>query len=178
MNPVIRIDDEVMEALRKKAIDLNMVFGTPNTTLRKVLGLDANIPTGEASLNPLYSKLNDAPKEIDKGEGSKMTAKASTLVIHAPLSQPGKKSFQEVFDDLIGEGYIIYGRDKNKLQIPGSPVVLLSNDQRRRAEGVIKALHPTSKSAAGKQRYDVHVDKWTEVPYRREALNRCGVAII
>ncbi len=178
MNPIVRIDDEVMDALRKKAIELNLVFESPNTTLRKVLGLDTKTLPGKVGSNPGESELNNASKEAQEGKGAEMITKAATLVIHAPLSQPGKKSFQEVFNDLIGEGYIIYGRDKSKLQIPGSPVVLLSNDQRRRAEGSLKALTPTNKSAAGKQRYDVHVDKWMEVPYRRERLNRCGVAVI
>ena len=40
MTPVIRIDDQVMDELKKRAVDLGLVFEPPNTTLRKVLGLD------------------------------------------------------------------------------------------------------------------------------------------
>ena len=39
MTPVIRVDDEVMNELKKKAIDLELVFSTPNEVLRAVLGL-------------------------------------------------------------------------------------------------------------------------------------------
>ena len=39
MAPVIRIDDEVMDKLKKRAIDLGLVFSTPNEVLRAVLGL-------------------------------------------------------------------------------------------------------------------------------------------
>jgi phosphoglycolate phosphatase-like HAD superfamily hydrolase len=40
MTPVIRIDDQVMEELKKKAVNLGLVFGTPNEVLRTMLGLD------------------------------------------------------------------------------------------------------------------------------------------
>jgi hypothetical protein len=43
MAPVIRIDDEVMDELKKRAIDLGLVFEPPNATLRKVLGLDMDM---------------------------------------------------------------------------------------------------------------------------------------
>ena len=38
--PVIRIDDEVMNELKKKATELGLVFEPPNTTLRTILGLE------------------------------------------------------------------------------------------------------------------------------------------
>ncbi len=43
MTPVIRIDDEVMDELKKRAVSLGLVFEPPNATLRKVLGLDAPV---------------------------------------------------------------------------------------------------------------------------------------
>jgi hypothetical protein len=43
MAPVIRIDDEVMGELKKRAIALDKVFEAPNTILRIVLGLDSQI---------------------------------------------------------------------------------------------------------------------------------------
>jgi len=42
MTPVIRIDDQVMEELKKRAVNLGLVFEPPNATLRRVLGLDAD----------------------------------------------------------------------------------------------------------------------------------------
>jgi hypothetical protein len=40
MTPVIRIDDEVMDGLKKKAVDSGLVFSTPNEVLRAIFGLD------------------------------------------------------------------------------------------------------------------------------------------
>jgi hypothetical protein len=40
MNPVIRVDEEVMETLKQEAVKLGLVFEPPNTTLRKILRLD------------------------------------------------------------------------------------------------------------------------------------------
>lgn len=38
--PVMRVDDEVLDALKKKAIELDLVFSTPNQVLRNIFGLD------------------------------------------------------------------------------------------------------------------------------------------
>lgn len=38
--PTIRIDDDVMRDLQRRALDLGLVFRTPNDVLRSVLGLD------------------------------------------------------------------------------------------------------------------------------------------
>ncbi len=43
MTPVIRIDDEVMGELKKRAVNLGLVFEPPNTVLRMVLGLDSKV---------------------------------------------------------------------------------------------------------------------------------------
>jgi len=39
MAPVIRVDEEVMDELKNRAVKLSFVFGTPNDVLRAVLGL-------------------------------------------------------------------------------------------------------------------------------------------
>ena len=39
MTPVVRIDDEVMDELKKRAVDWCLVFSTPNEVLRAVFGL-------------------------------------------------------------------------------------------------------------------------------------------
>ncbi|AII60220.1 hypothetical protein X793_05575 [Dehalococcoides mccartyi CG4] len=41
--PVIRIDAEVLEALKRHAVDMGLVFEPPNTTLRKILSLDEKL---------------------------------------------------------------------------------------------------------------------------------------
>ena len=38
--PTIRVDDQVMEALKLRAVQKGLVFGTPNGVLRSVLSLD------------------------------------------------------------------------------------------------------------------------------------------
>ena len=40
MTPIIRIDDEVMDELKTKAVHLGLIFGSPNEVLRAILGLD------------------------------------------------------------------------------------------------------------------------------------------
>ena len=52
MAPVIRIDDQVMDELKKQAIRLDLVFDSPNSTLRRILGLDMD----GNSVNPLLKK--------------------------------------------------------------------------------------------------------------------------
>ena len=42
MVPVIRIDNQVLEELKKEAIHLGQIFGTPNEVLRAILGLDVH----------------------------------------------------------------------------------------------------------------------------------------
>lgn len=104
----------------------------------------------------------------------------ATLVIHAPdyRVKDGAKSFEKVLGDGIGEGYAIGQKYISKLP-KGSNVVLLRKDRnRKRAEGILVKLVPTTKTPQGIQRYDVHVEKWTKVPYKSEKLNRFGVAVI
>ena len=40
MAPVIRIDEDVRRELERQAIELNLIFGTPNQVLRTILGLE------------------------------------------------------------------------------------------------------------------------------------------
>jgi hypothetical protein len=40
MTPVMRVDDEVMDKLKERAIDLGLVFSTPNEVLRAVFSID------------------------------------------------------------------------------------------------------------------------------------------
>ena len=51
MTPVIRIDDEVMNELKKRAIDFGLVFEPPNVTLRNILELDINNSGEKANEN-------------------------------------------------------------------------------------------------------------------------------
>ncbi len=49
MSPVIRIDDDVLGELKRRAVSLDMIFEAPNTVLREVLGLEK---VGTEELSP------------------------------------------------------------------------------------------------------------------------------
>jgi len=68
MTPVIRIDDEVMSTLKKRAIELGLVFEPPNTTLRRVLALDSQVLIDE--------------EEVPRSGGTVMS---KFLTIHTPI---------------------------------------------------------------------------------------------
>jgi hypothetical protein len=54
MTPVIRVDEEVMGELKKRAIALDKVFEPPNTILRIFLGLDLKVqPKTAAPTTPV-----------------------------------------------------------------------------------------------------------------------------
>jgi Dam-replacing HTH domain len=56
MTPVIRIDEEVMDELKKRAIVFGLVFDPPNTTLRRILELD-NVESSVVRKQREISKL-------------------------------------------------------------------------------------------------------------------------
>ena len=69
MTLVIRIDNEVMGELKKRAIDLGLVFEPPNTTLRGVLGLDVksladqSVKDKQVAKNEIEIKLNPSARK-------------------------------------------------------------------------------------------------------------------
>jgi hypothetical protein len=104
----------------------------------------------------------------------------ATLVIHAPKAmavQEQKRSFGSTFSSNIGDGYAIAAPLFARLH-PSCTVVLLSKDEKRRAEGTLVRLVATSKTKTGMQRYDVHFKDMKEVDYKPERLGRTGVAVI
>jgi hypothetical protein len=173
MTPVIRIDDEVMSELKKRATDLDLVFEPPNATLRIVLGLDS-----------LPSRQTQAAGSPTRGE--KTMTKAPTLVIHAPYSKgkPGAPySWEEYFQTGVGKGYAISQEEVSALT-SGSKVVVLRNDRnKKRVEGTLVELVRTNeKTSQGIQRYDVLFKDQVEVEYSykkpEEKLTRRGVKVI
>ena len=115
-----------------------------------------------------------------------------SLVIHAPeyqLVREGAKSFEDTFETGIGEAYALNSTILRQvfpegMIRPGWRVVLLCKDRRRRAEGELARLEPAIKDGRPWftknhiRRYDVYVENFEMVPYRPEALNRNGVAVI
>lgn len=103
-----------------------------------------------------------------------------TLVIHAPLSQvkrAGKKSFERTLKTGIGQGYAI-ARSLREHCKSNCRVVLLSKDEKKRAEGRLLRLVLTKKVGSGIQRYNVHTKAMKRVTYKPERLNRNGVAVL
>lgn len=109
-----------------------------------------------------------------------------TLVIHAPENKLGRddtKSFDDTFRTGIGKAYALNSKIFSKIS-PGCRVVLLCKVKKRRAEGQLVWLEPAIKDDSpwvtenGIQRYDVFVENFEKTPYKPEALNRNGVAVI
>lgn len=100
MTPVIRIDDDVMEALKRHAVRLGLVFESPNTTLRALLNLDqtnkADVETPgnpglpNTTLKTLLS-LDRTPRADDKTMGN-------------PEPPVLKRSYESARD--VGTGYL------------------------------------------------------------------------
>lgn len=104
----------------------------------------------------------------------------ATLVINAPKKQVdenNKKDFENTFSTGVGEGYAINSTLFSQIS-SGCKVVLLSKDEKKRAEGRLVKLVPTYKTNNNIQRYNVYVEGFARVPYRPESLNRNGIAVI
>ena len=102
------------------------------------------------------------------------------LVIHAPQWREEKenaRSFESTIRLGVGDGYAIYKYLVDQLT-PRCGVVIICKDKMERAEGILNKLVPTETTRNGIQRYDVHIDNIKPVAYKRERLNRCGVAVI
>jgi hypothetical protein len=70
--PVIRIDDDVMNELKKRAVELGLVFEPPNSTLRKILDLDKQLLSEEEKTEILAKAFGDdnLSEETDLDESS------------------------------------------------------------------------------------------------------------
>ncbi|RPI70681.1 MAG: hypothetical protein EHM38_05330 [Geobacteraceae bacterium] len=116
----------------------------------------------------------------------------TSLVIHAPeyqLAREGTKSFHDTFKTGVGNAYalnrtILAQVLPEGIIHPGWRVVLSGKDKKRRAEGELVRLEPAIKDGRpwftenGIRRFNVYIENLKVVPYRSEALNRNGVAVI
>jgi len=103
-----------------------------------------------------------------------------SLVINAPKQQVGKnnkKSFKDILYTGIGQGYALNKSILEKIQI-GCKVIVLSKDQRLRAEGTLIELIPTEMTNNHIQRFDVKIENLKNTQYKSEDLNRNGVNAI
>ena len=104
----------------------------------------------------------------------------ATLIIHAPKGKAdseGKRSFATTLQPGIGDSYAISKSDVDQLST-GDKVVVLSKDERRRAEGRLDKLVPNGRTETGMKRFDVHITELKEVDFRPESLGRTGVSVI
>jgi hypothetical protein len=90
-----------------------------------------------------------------------------TLVISAPKRtvELGSRSFENTFEKRVGEDYAIYSNLVEQLN-PGCAVILLSKDEKKRAEGKLVELEKTTVADNGVQRYNIHLENLKKVNYR------------
>ncbi len=109
MTPVIRIDDQVMNELKKRAIGLGLVFEPPNATLRIILGLDAAMKAiADEIVEEALKKFAENKNVIE----IKLNASSPEYVL-IPLPKdkrhffPGfKRSFELITDIGVSRAYI------------------------------------------------------------------------
>jgi hypothetical protein len=145
MTPTIRIDEEVMTALKKRAKELDLVFEPPNTTLRVVLGIDSK-----------PAVLGDFPSN-----NTQETNKQTTIVIHAPWNNEGGKtgepySVETYLHTGIAKNYAIAQNEVNALHAGDKVIVLRNNKNKARVEGMLVELIKREKKTKNFiQKYDV-----------------------
>jgi len=105
MVPVIRVDDEVFTELQQRAVDLGLVFGTPNQVLRGVLGLEGR-------------DKNQPPTE--KGEthimpGNDGTTPKSSTPVELPTSR--LPALQGLIDQLLPTVQQLLGKSGSALTV-------------------------------------------------------------
>ena len=104
-----------------------------------------------------------------------------TLVIHAPnwRVKGGGRSFEWVMTHGMGYRYAIYKQYLDIIQPDCTVVVIRKDGKRKRAEGQLVNLVPTGIfTKNGIQRYNIHIKNLSEVIYKPEKLNRCGIAVL
>ena len=116
-----------------------------------------------------------------------------TLVIHAPgyhVRRKGRRSFEDILDTGVGTAYALNDTILKQLFSDGRTgrgwraVLLCKAGNGSRAEGTLVRLEPATKD--GKpwftrrhvRRHNVYVRDFIFVPYKSEALNANGVAVI
>ncbi len=69
MTPVIRIDDQVMDELKGRAVEFGLIFEPPNATLRRILKLDMDVSghevTEEVKINAAGIETAESERVID-----------------------------------------------------------------------------------------------------------------
>jgi hypothetical protein len=170
------IPDGPRQEITASTADKVLRFASASPEVRQVYG---RLTSGENGTNQA-APASVAKQPQRSSEESPKEKRPMTLVIHAPKEKvvtEQKRSFQRTLATGIGDEYAIYADLYPQICV-GCRVVVLSKDERRRAEGTLVKLVPTCKTKNGIQRYDVYIKDLKEVNYKSERLNRCGVAVI
>lgn len=104
----------------------------------------------------------------------------NALVIHAPKGKAtleAKRTFESTIKTGIGDGYAIPKKYHSMIH-PECKVIVLSKDQKLRAEGKLDKLVQSGKADNGIIRYDVHIKELCIVEYKPECLCRTGISVI
>ena len=96
--PIARLDDEVFEQLKKRAVEEGLVFGSPNDVLRVILGLNysvegtateaprvpmrSRVPTVQILIDTLVPRLLDFAEELtfEKSKTGRWVGKPDNFV--------------------------------------------------------------------------------------------------
>ncbi|MQF48937.1 hypothetical protein FIM08_03450 [SAR202 cluster bacterium AC-647-N09_OGT_505m] len=96
MAPTIRVDDEVIEELKRHAVTLGLVFGSPNDVLRRIL----NVGEEAKEMNPDQGKT-DVDYQVGVAEKSEKQGYVSpTGMLPKPLKSHNP-DLQRLLDQLL-----------------------------------------------------------------------------
>ena len=176
MSTTIRIDDDVLNELKARAKAADQIFGTPNSILREILGLNQRSP--QAQSIALSDEITATKPAV------------CVLVLHAPYYEQGGKGSRE--ESHMIETYYKTGKplgyaltpSESKALKRGDKVVLLRNDYRKtRIEATLVELLPSGRTTySGIPRYDVIITNQKIVDYSynvpTEKVNRRGIKVV
>ena len=108
MTTVIRIDDEVRNALKRRAVEFDLVFEPPNSVLRRMLGLDTNAIAKERGEGPANLIQSQRDKRQPFGKFHTAMAVRDTITGQVYLSKyKAGLAFKNEFPN-IGDKYLWY----------------------------------------------------------------------
>ena len=106
----------------------------------------------------------------------------ATLFIHAPYRKaaPGERySFEYIRKTGTGEGYAIWRKWAAIIKQGWTVVLLRSDKEQKRAEGILVGLERTGLYVNGVERYNVHIEGLKKVSFKKEVnFNHYGVCVI
>ena len=106
----------------------------------------------------------------------------TTITISAPKSQSalGKKSFDDILLDGIGEGYAIGKQLRSRIKTGDTVVVICKSDSKVRcAKGKLKKISENGNATRnGILRHDLEIQGLKECSQCEGSINRHGVSVV